>query len=53
VGRLRGRRQDNIWRNDLDMELEGDNKEERMLEEINWRGRGPKMCRSTTAEGEG
>jgi hypothetical protein len=53
VGRLSGRRQDTVWRNDVDMEMEGGSKEERRLEEINLRGRDPKMCRSTAGEGEG
>jgi len=54
VGKPRGRRENTVLRNVVDMEQEGDSKEERNLEGINWRGRGPKMFRSTIrGEGEG
>jgi hypothetical protein len=53
VGRPRGRSEYTVWRNAVDMELEVGSKEEKRLEGINWRGRGPKVCRSTIGEGEG
>jgi len=52
VGRPRGRKENIVWRNAVDIEQEGGSKEERNLERINWRGRGPKMFRSIIGEGE-
>jgi len=45
-------RENTVWRNAVDMKQEGGSKEERNLEGINLRGRGPKMFRSTIGEGE-
>jgi len=53
VGRLGGRRESTVWRNAVDMEQEGGSKEEKRVEGINWRGRGPKVCRSTIGGGGG
>jgi hypothetical protein len=43
VERPKGRREDAVWRNAPVMELEDGSKGQRMLEEINWRDRCPKM----------
>lgn len=43
VGRPRGRKENAVWRNAPDTKLEGGSKEQRMLEEVNWRGHCPKI----------